>query len=80
MGMGEAQPQHLAPLVRALEGRQVSIALADGSRIDDCQLISAGRPGAPTLWLYDNGADRFVPLADVRDIWETGIAHPVHAA
>jgi hypothetical protein len=78
--MREAQPQRLAPLMRALEGRQVSIALTDGSRIDDCQLISAGRPGTPTLWLYDNGSDRFLTLADVRDVWESGVARPPHAA
>ena len=29
--------------LKALEGRQVSIALRDGSRIDYCQLVSAGR-------------------------------------
>jgi hypothetical protein len=79
-GMGEAQRLHLAHLVLALEGRQVSIALVDGNRIDDCQLISGGRPGTPTLWLYDNGADRFVPLCEVRDVWEAAAAHPPHAA
>jgi len=78
--MGEGNRQRLGRVVLALEGRQVSIALADGSRIDDCQLISAGRPKARTLWLYDNGIDRFVALADVRDIWEPGVAHPTHAA
>src|SRR5256885_12890038 len=79
-GMEEAEPQYLAPLVRALEGRQVSIALTDGSRIDDCQLISAGRTDVPTLWLYDNGADRFVALSEVCDIWEAGLVRPTHAA
>jgi hypothetical protein len=52
------------------EGRQVSVALADGSRIDDCQLVSAGRNGARTLWLFTNGADRFVALDDVTAVWE----------
>ena len=54
------------------EGRQVSVALADGSRIDDCQLVSAGRNGAASLWLFTNGADRFVALADVTALWEAG--------
>ena len=58
--------------LRQLEGRQVSVALTDGSRIDDCQLVSAGRYGASTLWLFSNGADRFVALADVTDLWEAG--------
>ena len=44
--------------LRQWEGRQVSLALADGSRIDDCQLVSAGQNAAGTLWLFANGADR----------------------
>lgn len=56
--------------LRSLEGRQVSVALVDGSRIDDCQLVSAGRPGVQTLWVFCNGADRFVPLPDVLEVWE----------
>ena len=56
--------------LRSLEGRQVSVALADGSRIDDCQLVSAGRPGVRTLWVFCNGADTFVPLPDVVEVWE----------
>ncbi|MGH9022888.1 MAG: hypothetical protein ACRDV9_07295 [Acidimicrobiia bacterium] len=57
-------------LINRLEGRRVGISLADGSRIDDCQLISAGYRGLENLWLYTNGADRFVPLAEVTDVWE----------
>lgn len=53
-----------------LEGHQVSVALDDGSRIDDCQLVSGVRPGVETLWLFDNGADRFVALQHVMDVWE----------
>lgn len=58
--------------LRQWEGRQVSLALADGSRIDDCQLVSAGRSAAPTLWLFANGADVFVALGDVISVWEAG--------
>lgn len=54
----------------ALEGRQVSLALVDGSRIDDAMLVSAGRGRTRTLWLFDGGADVFVSVADVRDGWE----------
>jgi hypothetical protein len=53
-----------------LEGRQVSVALGNGSRIDDCQLVSAPRAGASTLWLFSNGDDVFVTLSDVVDVWE----------
>ena len=57
-------------LTKGLEGHRVSIALADGSRIDDCALVSAGRRGDGRLWLYCNGADTFVPLSEVTDLWE----------
>lgn len=54
----------------ALEGRQVSVALDDGSRIDDCQLVSFGRHNVATVWLVSGGADVFVPVDRVVDIWE----------
>lgn len=53
-----------------LEARQVSVALRDGSRIDDCQLVSAPRACADTLWLFSNGDDLFVCVSDVVDLWE----------
>ena len=54
----------------SLEGRQVSVALRDGIRIDDCQLVSAPRANAGTLWLFSNGDDLFVDVSDVIDVWE----------
>jgi len=57
---------HLAEL----EGRQVSVALDDGSRIDDCQLVSFGRQNVTTVWLVADGADVFIPVDRVVDIWE----------
>jgi len=53
-----------------LQGRQVSVALDDGSRIDDCQLVSYGRHNVATVWLVADGADVFVPVDRVVDIWE----------
>jgi hypothetical protein len=61
-----ATPLHLRPL----EGRHVSLALTDGSRIDDCQLVSAGRGRATRVWIFANGVDAFVPVADIADVWE----------
>jgi hypothetical protein len=58
------------PEVSSLEGRQVCVALADGQRIDDCQLVSAGRGRTETLWLFTNGADAFISLGQVVDLWE----------
>ena len=57
-------------LIGHLEGRRVSVSLRDGSRLDDCELVSAGRGPAPTLWLFVNGGDIFVPVAEVPDAWE----------
>ena len=54
-----------------LEGRHVNVALRDGGRIDGCQLVSAGRYGVSSLWLFSSGADTFVHFDDVVDIWET---------
>ena len=62
-----------------LEGRQVSVALDDGSRIDDCQLVSYGRHNVATVWLVADGADLFIPVDRVVEIWEApapGAHHP----
>jgi hypothetical protein len=56
--------------LRALEGRRVGLAVRGGHRIDDCQLVSAGRGPARTLWVFADGADAFVRLDDVIDLWE----------
>jgi hypothetical protein len=64
----------------ALEGRQVSLALRSGDRIDDAQLVSARRNRAGTLWLFTNGSDRFVAVEDVIDVWEAHPAGPPLAA
>lgn len=63
--------------LRELEGRQVSLALVDGSRIDDATLVSAGRGHTRTLWLFDAGNDVFIPIDDVQLGWE---ARPARAA
>jgi hypothetical protein len=57
--------------IRSLEGRCVCVALRDGSRIDDCQLVSCGRAAVTSVWVYSNGFDRFVDLGDVVDLWES---------
>ena len=57
--------------LRMFEGRQICVALADGSRIDDCSLISAGRSRARTMWLFVNGLDVFIRPADIVAVWES---------
>jgi hypothetical protein len=67
----ESEPrQEALAKVRALEGRHVHIALSDGSRIDDCQLVSACRRSVQTVWVFSNGTDAFVPLTEIIDAWE----------
>jgi hypothetical protein len=56
--------------LRELEGRQVCVALADGSRIDDCSLVSVGHQRANILWVFTNGGDAFIPFGDVVAVWE----------
>lgn len=55
---------------RHLEGHHVSVALADGTRLDDCELVSAGRGAAASIWLHDGLDDRIVEAADIVDVWE----------
>jgi hypothetical protein len=52
--------------LRRLEGTSVHVSLADGSRLDDVALVSAR---SLSLWIFDNGQDVFVPVADVVDFW-----------
>ncbi len=48
------------------EGSTVNLALADGSRLDDVNLVSAR---GMALWIFDGGEDMFVPVAMVIDAW-----------
>ena len=61
-----------------LEGRQVSVALDDGSRIDHCQLVSYGRQKVTTVWLVADGADLFIPVDRVVEVWEGSVAPTWH--
>jgi hypothetical protein len=56
--------------LRALEGCRVSLALRNGSRIDDGHLVSASHNPTGSVWLFINGHDTFVPINDVIDVWE----------
>ena len=54
--------------LRRLEGCNVNLALSDGTRMDDVQLVSAR---GLTLWVFDGGEDVFVPIARVIDVWSS---------
>lgn len=56
--------------LRSLEGHQVSLAFTDGSRIDDCELVSAPRGQLRRVWLCVGGMDLFVPVETIGDVWE----------
>ena len=61
---------HSLPTLRRLQGRHVAVALFDGTRLDDCQLVSVGRSTNGTLWLLVDDVDRIVPVDDVVDVVE----------
>ena len=65
--------------LRSLEGRRVSLALADGSRIDDVELVSAGRPPLETIWVVVSGMDTFLSVSQVVAAWEP-VSHRSEAA
>jgi hypothetical protein len=52
--------------LRRFEGSSVNLALADGSRLDDVNLVSAR---GTSLWIFASGEDRFVPVTSVIDAW-----------
>lgn len=60
--------------LRKLEGRPVYLALSDGSRLDHVSLVSAR---STTLWVFADGEDVFLPIADVVDFYE---AAPIRSA
>jgi hypothetical protein len=59
--------------LRQLEGHKVGLALVDGSRIDDADLVSAR---GTSLWLFSNGEDAFVRADQVVDVWEARVVRP----
>ncbi len=54
--------------LRRLEGQNVNLCLADGSRLDDVSLVSVR---SRTIWVFGNGGDAFVRVDQVRDFWES---------
>jgi len=58
--------------IKRLEGGRVSVALRNGTRLDDCQLVAAPRGCGTDVWFFAGGADLFVPAAEIVDLWEAG--------
>ena len=61
--------RHQAHDLRSYEGQRVNVALADGSRVDDCLLVSVGRGGVGTAWLATDASDLFLQWEDVVEVW-----------
>ena len=57
----------------ALVGSDVSVSLLDGTRLDDCQLVSFSRR-LTTAWLVHSGCDVFVPIDTITDVWDVSRA------
>jgi hypothetical protein len=55
----------------ALVGSDVSVLLLDGSRLDECQLVSFSRR-VTTAWLVHRGGDVFGPIDTITDVWNVG--------
>lgn len=53
--------------VQKLEGRTVTVALADGSVLDRVPLVLARRN---SLWVVRDGEDAFLPLDRVVGVWD----------
>jgi len=66
--------------LRHLEGRRVGLVLNDGSQIQDCQLISAGRPGLSSVWILIDNTDNFIPVMTVSEVWEITQPNSNHQA
>lgn len=62
--------------LRAVEGQQVDVMLADGTRLDNCNLVSVGRLWARTVWLSRGETDLFVTPEEITCIraFESGRA------
>ena len=55
----------------ALQGSRVNLALDDGTRLDDCELISLSRSQrVRTAWIVRGGDDTFVCVDAISDVCE----------
>jgi hypothetical protein len=57
----------------ALVGRAVSLTMADGTQLEQCELVSHPRGRRlRTAWIVHGGDDMFVPVEAIADVWEAG--------
>jgi hypothetical protein len=63
-------------VLKTFEGARVHLALTDGRRVDDCQLMSVT---PSNVWVFSNGSDLFIPVQDVAEVWEACGRRPAPA-
>ena len=68
--MGEAMEGMQFPRLRDLEGRRVSLVLADGSVVDDALVVSCGRGRTSSVWFELGGMDFFLHRTQVLEARE----------
>jgi hypothetical protein len=56
------------PDLRAAEGHRVTVELTDGTLLDDCVVVSAGRLWARSVWLVKGDTDVFSTPEEIADI------------
>jgi hypothetical protein len=54
--------------LRALEGERVDLTLRDGTRLEDCDLVSAGRLWAKSIWVVRDEIDHFIHIRDLLSV------------
>lgn len=59
---------HHQPRTLSSGDGEVHVALRDGTHIDRCHLVSAGRRSVATLWVFADGEDLFIPHEEVIDV------------
>jgi hypothetical protein len=69
-GALENETNGFAPIrrLRNLEGRCVTVALADGTILNSVTLVSSGRGEVSTLWLEVEDTDLFIDRTQVLEI------------
>ena len=59
--MTSDQQAHL----RRHQGQHIRLALADGTTLENCELVSAGHRRTATIWVLHEGNDAFLPVTAI---------------
>jgi hypothetical protein len=60
-----ASSTQLLAELKALEGDRIDVTLRDGSRLEDCQLVSTGRLWNKSIWVLQEDVDLFIRIGDI---------------